>query len=277
MPESSSTTSVQLNANAVEFIPSPTKEKEKAKDPANFGENSNRRNNTGAIPKNNQSRRPPPRDSNNGGRYYQDNRRYYDNRNNWRSKNDYYREPRVNREEPAVDQAAVNVEEGGDKKFFKNNYNNGNRNVFRKPNNQHQQRNQKSSTKKRVPAKEQISQREALIKEIETNTLECMICCEKIKVYAATFGCNKCYSILHLNCIKTWVKNSKSEIGEWRCPACNQVSKQKPGDYFCFCGKMKNPTPNRNDLAHTCGDMCLNTSNCPHPCGLQCHPGKKSK
>lgn len=123
-----------------------------------------------------------------------------------------------------------------------------------------------------------ISQREQLIKEIERNTLECMICCEKIKAYNPIWSCLVCYHILHLNCIKMWMKKSKESNEEgFRCPACNQIAQNKPGEYLCFCGKLKNPPVNRNDLPHSCGNMCLNTTNCEHPCNLVCHPGAHEK
>lgn len=272
--------SANLNVNAVEFIPTTSlKEMEvlnQNRDPASErGESSNRRN-TGAVPKNN--RRSYRQTS-----YYPDNRRYQENRS-WKKgpQKSEQREEEENKEE---------TRGSSDRKFFKNNYPQnqhvneknarfsnenaryGNENArYSNENRQRKPNNQKRSSK-RVPEKE-ISQREQLIKDIETNSLECMICCEKIKAYAATFNCTNCHHILHLNCIKTWIKNSKNDQGEWRCPACNQISKHRPNDYFCFCTKMKNPTPNRNDLAHSCGDMCLNTSNCSHPCQLQCHPGE---
>ncbi|KAG5674509.1 hypothetical protein PVAND_004471 [Polypedilum vanderplanki] len=151
--------------------------------------------------------------------------------------------------------------------------------------NQQEEVNEKPTTKNRPKKREPFnrkkdeskassaSQRDRLIKEIESNTLECMICCEKIKSYQPIWSCSNCYHILHLYCIKTWMKNSKNDEGEWRCPACNQMTNQKPGDYLCFCGKLKNPAVNRNDLAHSCGEMCMNQTLCPHPCQLKCHPG----
>ncbi|KAL7043008.1 hypothetical protein ACKWTF_001359 [Chironomus riparius] len=152
-------------------------------------------------------------------------------------------------------------------------------NIQHKPkyNNDYKNHRKRPQTKRPVN-KISISQREQLIKEIERNTLECMICCEKIKAYNPIWSCLVCYHILHLNCIKTWMKKSieSSEDG-FRCPACNQIAKIKPGEYLCFCGKLKNPPLNRNDLPHSCGNMCLNTSNCDHPCNLVCHPGAHEK
>lgn len=118
-----------------------------------------------------------------------------------------------------------------------------------------------------------ISQREQLIKDIESNVIECMICCEKICDHQPTWSCSNCFHIQHLNCLKSWITNSKTECGEWRCVACQLVRTEVPKDYICFCGKTKYPAVNRNDLAHSCGEMCGRTDNCQHPCTLRCHPG----
>lgn len=120
--------------------------------------------------------------------------------------------------------------------------------------------------KKRSIEPSKISQREQLIKDIENNTLECMICCEKVRDHQSTWSCSNCYHILHLNCIRAWISNSKTDSGEWRCVACQFSRKEVPKDYFCFCEKQKYPPVNRNDLAHSCGEQCGRTVNCPHPC-----------
>lgn len=121
------------------------------------------------------------------------------------------------------------------------------------------------------PAK--ISQRDQLIRDIETGKIECMICCERIRDHHSIWNCSNCFRIQHLHCIRTWIKNSKSETHEWRCVACQFERKEIPKDYFCFCGQIKSPPLSRDDLAHSCGSMCAKTDNCPHPCSLQCHPG----
>lgn len=118
-----------------------------------------------------------------------------------------------------------------------------------------------------------LLQREQLIKDIESSCLECMICCDKIKDHQQIWSCSNCYHIQHLNCIKTWISNSKTDLGEWRCVACQFLRIELPRDYICFCGKEKYPAVNRNDLAHSCGNMCGRTDNCLHPCTLKCHPG----
>uniref|UniRef100_A0A0K8V596 Protein shuttle craft n=1 Tax=Bactrocera latifrons TaxID=174628 RepID=A0A0K8V596_BACLA len=130
----------------------------------------------------------------------------------------------------------------------------------------------KSSPKKVYPENEKLSQREKLIRDIETRRLECLVCVEPIKAHHGVWSCNNCYHILHLQCIIKWASSSKSEDG-WRCPACQNVVKDVPRDYYCFCGKVKNPPYTRHDIAHTCGDTCGRIEGCTHACTLLCHPG----
>lgn len=266
--DSSSSSTSLLNANAMEFVP--TVKNENFQDQATSSNTGNQpRRNTGAVPKS--YRRP--------NRHYEDNRRNWRSSagTNWRNRGDQKNtniqmENTLEFNQP-LKERVDNNELNTDRKFFKNDYNDRSRS--KRPNSYNKNSSHKNQSRSSKNSNEaQISQRERLVKEIETNTLECMICCEKIKAFQPTFSCKNCYHILHLGCIKTWQKNSKNDQGEWRCPACNQVSKTKPSEYMCFCGKLKNPAVNRNDLAHSCGDMCLSTSNCPHPCQLRCHPGK---
>uniref|UniRef100_A0A1B0CN35 Putative transcription factor nf-x1 n=1 Tax=Lutzomyia longipalpis TaxID=7200 RepID=A0A1B0CN35_LUTLO len=123
-----------------------------------------------------------------------------------------------------------------------------------------------------VVEEEPCSQREKLEREIDTGGLECLVCCEKIKPFQSVWSCSNCYHILHLNCTGKWAASSKSETG-WRCPACQNITTSVPRDYYCFCGKQKNPQYNRNDVAHSCGEVCGRADICPHPCTLLCHPG----
>lgn len=123
-----------------------------------------------------------------------------------------------------------------------------------------------------APENEKLSQREKLIREIEGRRLECLVCVEPIKSQNSVWSCHNCYHILHLNCIIKWASSSKSEDG-WRCPACQNVEKDVPRDYYCFCGKIKNPPLNRNDIAHSCGETCARIEGCAHACTLLCHPG----
>lgn len=122
------------------------------------------------------------------------------------------------------------------------------------------------------------SQREKLMQEIDSGKLECLVCCEKIKPFQSTWSCTNCFHIMHLNCIIKWAASSKSEEG-WRCCACQNVCENVPNDYYCFCGKTKDPKYNRCgiDVAHSCGETCGRLEGCVHPCTILCHPGKYTK
>lgn len=120
-----------------------------------------------------------------------------------------------------------------------------------------------------------FSQREKLVREINDGQLECLVCLDNILPYSPVWSCKICFHIMHLNCIITWGKSSTSEEG-WRCCACQSISKSLPREYYCFCGKTKNPQYNHNNVAHSCGDACrrINLEICSHPCKQLCHPGR---
>lgn len=174
--------------------------------------------------------------------------------------------------------------------FFQDNYNQrrfhrGNRDFYTNQGDHHKKdRNDykfKQYKQNKVPANRpppkldssKCSQREKLTKEIENFTLECLVCCENIKPSQPAWSCSNCYHILHLNCIIKWATSSKSDDG-WRCPACNAFRDKVPKEYYCFCGKNRNPQYNRNDTAHSCGNVCgRNCEQGQHNCTMLCHPG----
>ena len=130
-----------------------------------------------------------------------------------------------------------------------------------------------------------------LINDIKQNKLSCLICELSIKKDQSIWSCNKCYSILHLNCITEWIKknnpnfnlNSKDEnsILSYTCPHCkfNYESDNYP-IYNCFCGKYykaleeNNKYLDPNLIPHGCGLFCKERI-CPHikECPIPCHPG----
>ncbi|XP_055641833.1 protein shuttle craft [Toxorhynchites rutilus septentrionalis] len=116
------------------------------------------------------------------------------------------------------------------------------------------------------------SQREKLTRELESSKLECLVCCELVRPAQPIWSCPNCYHVLHLNCTTKWASSSKSDEG-WRCPACQNITQKIPREYYCFCGKQKNPQYNRTDVAHSCGELCAREELCEHPCTLLCHPG----
>ncbi|XP_063154814.1 transcriptional repressor NF-X1 [Candoia aspera] len=120
----------------------------------------------------------------------------------------------------------------------------------------------------------------SLIEQLTSEKYECMVCCEVIRVVAPVWSCQNCYHVFHLSCIKKWARSpaAQTEDGNsgWRCPACQNVSSQVPSIYTCFCGRVKNPGWNRNEIPHSCGELCRkkrSAQDCPHLCNILCHPG----
>lgn len=117
------------------------------------------------------------------------------------------------------------------------------------------------------------SQRERLEEMINRRTLECLVCCEKLRNTDKIWSCKQCYHILHLHCTIKWASSSKLENG-WRCPACQNVCVDVPTEYRCYCGKAVNPPPDPHVTAHSCGESCGKEGRtCKHECNLLCHPG----
>ncbi|NXD28638.1 NFX1 protein, partial [Spelaeornis formosus] len=120
----------------------------------------------------------------------------------------------------------------------------------------------------------------SLIEQLTTEKYECMVCCEVVRIVAPVWSCQNCYHVFHLNCIKKWARSpaSQAEDGSsgWRCPACQNASVPVPKTYTCFCGKVHNPEWNRNEIPHSCGELCgkkRQCLDCPHLCNILCHPG----
>ncbi|CAH2106663.1 unnamed protein product [Euphydryas editha] len=119
----------------------------------------------------------------------------------------------------------------------------------------------------------EMTQRERLSEQLDKGTLECLVCCERVKQTDSVWYCSNCYHVLHLRCIRKWAMSSMVE-GKWRCPACQNTSQDIPTDYRCMCGAVRNPEYQRGSSgAHTCGKACKRPRTCPHPCTLLCHPG----
>ncbi|XP_037293666.1 protein shuttle craft isoform X2 [Manduca sexta] len=124
-----------------------------------------------------------------------------------------------------------------------------------------------------VVAQKEMTQRERLTEQLDKGTLECLVCCERVKQIDPVWSCGNCYHVLHLKCIRKWAQSSTVE-GKWRCPACQNPNEDIPSDYRCMCGAMRSPEYQRGSTgAHTCGKACKRPRSCPHPCTLLCHPG----
>ncbi|CAH0398025.1 unnamed protein product [Chilo suppressalis] len=119
----------------------------------------------------------------------------------------------------------------------------------------------------------EMTQRERLSEQLDKGTLECLVCCERVKQIDPVWSCSNCYHVLHLRCIRKWAMSSVVE-GKWRCPACQNTSEEIPMEYRCMCGNVRSPEYQRGNAgAHTCGKSCRRSRTCPHPCTLLCHPG----
>ncbi|XP_070566211.1 transcriptional repressor NF-X1-like [Ptychodera flava] len=125
------------------------------------------------------------------------------------------------------------------------------------------------------------SQTGSMIESLSDGSYECMVCCDVIRCESAVWSCQSCYTVFHLHCIKKWARSPvatlKVESADgWRCPACQNVCTKTPSVYRCFCGKVRDPSWQRTETPHSCGEVCrkrrTNTS-CPHTCNILCHPG----
>lgn len=118
------------------------------------------------------------------------------------------------------------------------------------------------------------NQMEVLIVQLTRGTLECLVCCERVRQQQSIWSCRVCHHVLHLRCITKWAVSSKA-AGGWRCPACQHVSTKIPTEYSCFCGKVADPDWRASDCPHSCGGVCGNSRPhpCIHRCTLPCHPG----
>lgn len=247
----SSITNSTLTPTAPEFIPHRNSTEQ------NFA----RRQNTGAIPKqfNRYEKRNGYKKRNWNQRNNENEMRQFHNHNNHNNKTKFY-EQNGNRNENKQQ------ERRNFKTYNKDSQMNTDREKFFS-------RRKFSKRKPQINEHSEYSQRDKLIKEIENNTLECLVCCELIRDYHTIWSCRTCYHIFHLKCIKQWANSSRSDDETWRCPACQNPDTIIPKDYLCFCGKVRNPTADKNDIAHSCGSVC--GARCPenHLCTLLCHPG----
>jgi hypothetical protein len=107
--------------------------------------------------------------------------------------------------------------------------------------------------------------------QLTSESYECMVCFENVKVKHQVWSCKTCYAIFHLKCIGKWLNSDSASNESWRCPGCQTLSSDLR--YLCFCGKTPHPQVNRFITPHSCGQSCAKPRNCPHKCSLPCHPG----
>ncbi|KAL0280164.1 UNVERIFIED_CONTAM: hypothetical protein PYX00_001538 [Menopon gallinae] len=134
--------------------------------------------------------------------------------------------------------------------------------------------------------------RQFLENSLQSDAGTCLICIATIKRIDPIWNCAKCFGFFHINCIQKWAKDSifqrkqaeedlpsfrKTYKITWPCPKCrNEYEKNNiPQRYFCFCGKVEDPTYQAFLIPHSCGERCdkLLKPECGHTCLLLCHPG----
>jgi hypothetical protein len=130
----------------------------------------------------------------------------------------------------------------------------------------------------------QLPLTERLIKTLEAQSLECAICMDRIKRTAQTWFCDKCFTILHMNCAQKWAREKSitstddgkvvDKLAWWPCPQCRHLYQSVPNKCYCFCRKVVDPENDMFITPHSCGEQCSKKrTTCPHECIIPCHPG----
>ncbi|XP_043918359.1 NF-X1-type zinc finger protein NFXL1 [Protopterus annectens] len=124
----------------------------------------------------------------------------------------------------------------------------------------------------------------------QTGAITCLICIASVKRNQAIWSCVGCYCMFHIPCIQKWAKDSiflitspladdgfEKKDHPWPCPKCRYEYKQSqtPNRYYCYCGKVEDPTVDPWLIPHSCGQICDKQfkPSCGHKCLLLCHPG----
>lgn len=134
--------------------------------------------------------------------------------------------------------------------------------------------------------------RSRLVAELSTGAYDCSICYACVSTKDSVWSCSQCYTVLHLNCIRTWAKASVAKVeeqnamqedatirsrrGSWRCPGCQYAREEVPQKYYCWDGRVQNPSNVKGAPPHSCGKSCARKG-CIHGCAAGiCHPGECS-
>ncbi|KDN53167.1 hypothetical protein K437DRAFT_242616 [Tilletiaria anomala UBC 951] len=134
--------------------------------------------------------------------------------------------------------------------------------------------------------------RSRLIAELSHGQYDCVICYSTVATRQPVWSCSQCSAVLHLNCAKQWAERSVKQMeeqnamqenaeirarrGTWRCPSCQYAREDVPHNYWCWCGRVMDPSPQNTPpgsvrIPHGCGQKCTK-GNCAHACTELCHP-----
>ncbi|PKI83367.1 hypothetical protein MVES_002568 [Malassezia vespertilionis] len=135
------------------------------------------------------------------------------------------------------------------------------------------------------------------IAALSHNEYDCTICYNTVARKDAVWSCTRCYTVLHLHCVRKWADRSVKQIeernamhedeqirrtkGSWRCPGCQDVRTAVPTEYRCWCQRSKELLCGDRDpstaalhiaSAWSCGAVCDAPFACGHhTCKKTCH------
>lgn len=134
-----------------------------------------------------------------------------------------------------------------------------------------------SSSRLPVPSAEELAKltyRERLTVQLNTSTIDCPICINNISRKQPISSCRTCSAPYHLKCLKDWAERSIASVKEkaalqqqqngvqiranWRCPSCQTqyAEHDAPRNYWCFCGRIREPRASGLGNAHSCEKPC---------------------
>lgn len=127
------------------------------------------------------------------------------------------------------------------------------------------------------PSSEELAKltyRERLTAQLNTSSIDCPICINTISRKQPISSCRTCSAPYHLKCLKDWAERSIATVKEkaalqqqqngvqiranWRCPSCQTqyAEHDAPRNYWCFCGRLREPRASGLGNAHSCEKPC---------------------
>lgn len=114
----------------------------------------------------------------------------------------------------------------------------------------------------------------------EDDDLLCVICMAQCGPADPIHSCGTCALVVHLECMRIWLREAEAKKKVGRCPGCNTLEERSSFElaYWCWCHEVcwdAAPALEGRQPAHSCGDICgaRRPGNCPHPCEHVCHRG----